>query len=300
MRYEVRLSDAEKAELGRLIGHTLDWLGSDGFAVEIRADDLRFIIVPDEEHTPDAVHPYAEATRPMLSRASKNGPDGSMTEVGSSLGTIRSVRSLSTFVSFTPVTERPALALPGGVVLGPSPGYEEVCHASFEAAAAALALATLVGLIGLFAGWQYLVEFNALSGAPRWARVVAATLPPIAGAVTIAVVMLTARRKRVEGLWPSLTLRRWALCAFMIVVGYLVARDGLSSSLYLGRPGGLPGGCYTDLEVWLRVPHQDSWVRSLEQALGSASFFLAPLILLVARRRTSPSLSALGAERHGA
>jgi hypothetical protein len=137
MRYEVRLSDAEKAELGGLIGHTLDWLGSDGCGVEIRTGDLKLRIVPEEEHTPDAEHPYAEATRPQLSRGSNTGLERSMAEVGSSLGIIRSVRILSTFVSFSPVTERLALALPGGVVLGPSPGYEEVHHASFESAAAA-------------------------------------------------------------------------------------------------------------------------------------------------------------------
>jgi hypothetical protein len=165
---------------------------------------------------------------------------------------------------------------------------------------AALVVAALVGLIGLFTGWQYLIESDSLSGSPSWGRVVVATLPPISGATVLVLVALAVLRTNQKRALPSFTRTRWALFALSVALGYLIVRDGLSYSLYLSRPGGLPGGCYTDLEVWFRVPHQDSWVRSLEQAVGCALFFAAPLFLLLERRRSSQSSPAVGVEAHGA
>jgi hypothetical protein len=162
---------------------------------------------------------------------------------------------------------------------------------------ATLAAATLAGLLGLWTSWRYAVDFEWLSGSPHWGRVVVAVFPLVAGVATLALVGRVVARK---ALLPSRLKARWLVFLLMVIGGYIIVRDGLSYSLYFSRPGGLPGGCYTGLELWLRVPHDYSWVRSIEQAIGCALFFSAPLIFFVELRQSSNDLSAIGALRDGA
>src|SRR3954469_12375613 len=160
-----------------------------------------------------------------------------------------------------------------------------------------LAAAAVAGLVGLWTSWRYTVEFEWLSSSSDWSRIIVAVFPLVAGVATLAMVGRVVARK---ALLPSGPESRWAIFLLMVVGGYIIVRDGLSYSLYFSRPGGLPSGCYTDLELWLRVPHDYSWVRSPEQAVGCALFFSAPLVFFVQLRRSSHDLSTGGAVRNGA
>jgi hypothetical protein len=142
---------------------------------------------------------------------------------------------------------------------------------------AALLAATLIALLGVWFAGQYL--FGLRSGPSNSVNAARAALPLVLGLVTLALVVLAlARRRRM----PPASRPRWLLFAIAAIAGYLVARDAFSYSLYLSRPGGLPGGCYTQLEVWLRVP-RESWIRDLEQFAAMALFFASPLFLLAGR-----------------
>jgi hypothetical protein len=148
------------------------------------------------------------------------------------------------------------------------------------ASLAALVLASLIALGALLWGYDQLFGFGAFS---RWGRTVGSIAPPVLGLFTVAfVVGLVSRDEAHAG--PA----RWAWIAFLgcAVVGYLAARDGYSYWTYVRRPGGLPGGCYTQLEVKLNVPHDYSAIRNLEQALGSILFFGSPLLLIAGLPRT--------------
>jgi hypothetical protein len=138
----------------------------------------------------------------------------------------------------------------------------------------AVVLASLIALDALVWGYEQLSGFGAFS---RWGRTVGSLAPPVLGLITLAAVVSLASRhafQRGPALWA------WVAFAVIAAIGYLAARDGYSYWTYLRRPGGLPGGCYTQLEVRLNVPHDYSAIRNLEQGFGSILFFGSPFLLL--------------------
>jgi hypothetical protein len=162
---------------------------------------------------------------------------------------------------------------------------------------ATLFAATLFGLFGIWTSWIYVIDFEWLSGRADWGRGAVAVVPFLAGAATLAVLGLGVAR---HALPSSGLTTRWLVFLVMTISGYFVMRDGMTYNTYFSRPGGLPGGCYTDLEVWLRVSHDYSWVRALERAVGCALFFAAPLVLVVALRYPTSGGPTRAAARDGA
>ena len=134
---------------------------------------------------------------------------------------------------------------------------------------AALAAATLVGLSGFWFGALDVI------GYPGRLRITSG-LAMLLALLTFSLVGLHVVRKPL----PSPSWTTWSLFIVMAGVGYFIARDAFSYALYLKRPGGLPGGCYTQLEVWLKVP-RESWVRDAEQIAAVSLFFGSPFVLLV-------------------
>jgi hypothetical protein len=149
--YHVKLSDAEKGYLTMLIGNPVNSVRGDGFSVELWVGELVLSAVPDEMHTPDDGHPEAEVTRPVFAVAESPQLIDEPAIMARDLGDVVSIRVLSTFVSFSPVTVRPPLDLGGGVVLPESPGYEELHHSSVNDAAEA-AVADNAALVSLDIG----------------------------------------------------------------------------------------------------------------------------------------------------
>jgi hypothetical protein len=127
VRYDVRLSAEELAELTALVGRPLHSVAGDGFAVELSVGDAVLAAVPEEIPTPDDRHPHAEATRPKFLRVDSPRDRSSWVTVGKDLGTVKAVRILSTFLSFSPTSlGRPVEVIPG-VTIPASVEYEE-CH----------------------------------------------------------------------------------------------------------------------------------------------------------------------------
>jgi hypothetical protein len=146
----------------------------------------------------------------------------------------------------------------------------------------ALVVATLIGIDAVLQSWAQLSMFGAFSS---WGRAIGSIVPLVLGLVTFALVVMVIRKRRSQP--PGLPRPSgWAWLVFVAagVIGYLMTRDGYSYWTYLYREGGLPGGCYTQLELLLRVPHQSSWIRDLEQSLGSTLLYGSSLALLVMRQ----------------
>jgi hypothetical protein len=136
--------------------------------------------------------------------------------------------------------------------------------------AAVPVVSALVGVSGLWFGVADLVGYPGR-------LTIAGALSIAVALVTLALVSWRIARKQLHGTW-----RKWSLFILIAAAGYLVAMDGFSYVLYLRRPGGLPGGCYTLLEIWARVP-RGSWIRDAEQIAAVLVFFGSPLALLAER-----------------
>lgn len=59
--------------------------------------------------------------------------------------------------------------------------------------------------------------------------------------------------------------------AAAMTAGWLVFRDGFSFAL-------TTQGCFTNLELWLGMRHEDSWIRWSEQVVGAVLLFGAPIL----------------------
>ena len=123
MFYAVKLSPGECGLLASLIGQPLERVGTDGWAVELRAESTLLSVIPEEIPTPDAEHPYGAVERPMVQAGLEPLPPEHAKVVGERLGLVRFVKVVSTLMGFSPVMDCPPEEITPGVVLPASRGY---------------------------------------------------------------------------------------------------------------------------------------------------------------------------------